>query len=574
MLIPSCILMQVLSTILEGIKDDPLKVLNLIMALALWLGKYYGDFEESEDLREGLQAILESLNHFISTYPSQSDEIIVKFQDLETVLIARAPSRQIQYTWFQADEAAHGFQVRGGTEYCSGIFVADITSGSTAEQMGLLVGDQIMSVNGQSMESVPHSAFAATVKDNLELNLHVKHNVVGYYVVCQVQEHPALLDVVKSYRSQSSRGSVDSPLPATIATSKSSSNEFESKFESDSERVGYSPVPTDRPRRRRNSTGANDEPRRGRSNSMGADERRKRMGSTGSRGSLIRGSALSLKKMFRVRSTSESEQQIFRLQREFSNGSSTAESQAVIRVHRGDDPAITKLVAVARDSDASEVVMYLESVWNITRDNAPPSSIAQAVIDKSGQIEINHVDGKATDLSQLCGGNATLYLVPDSRVQPDTSVFAAEFEQQALHPEYFIACDARVIARALTLRDFELFRRVKPLEYLDFLWSKGGCKNQQAFADAFNQQVDWVVREVCRDHESVKKRAETIRKFIKIARLCQSVNNLNSQFAIISGLIAAPVSRLKATWERLPGKYTEQYAELEGLMDPSRNMAK
>lgn len=41
-----------------------------------------------------------------------------------------------------------------------------------------------------------------------------------------------------------------------------------------------------------------------------------------------------------------------------------------------------------------------------------------------------------------------------------------------------------------------------------------------------------------------------------------------------SGLNLAPVSRLRATWERLPAKYEKLFFELQEVFDPSRNMAK
>jgi RasGEF domain len=45
-------------------------------------------------------------------------------------------------------------------------------------------------------------------------------------------------------------------------------------------------------------------------------------------------------------------------------------------------------------------------------------------------------------------------------------------------------------------------------------------------------------------------------------------------FNIISGLGHVSVSRLRATWERLPGKYQKLFSDLQDLMDPIRNMSK
>lgn len=45
-------------------------------------------------------------------------------------------------------------------------------------------------------------------------------------------------------------------------------------------------------------------------------------------------------------------------------------------------------------------------------------------------------------------------------------------------------------------------------------------------------------------------------------------------FAIISGLGHGAVSRLRQSWDKLPGKYQRLFSELQQLMDPSRNMSK
>ena len=88
----------------------------------------------------------------------------------------------------------------------------------------------------------------------------------------------------------------------------------------------------------------------------------------------------------------------------------------------------------------------------------------------------------------------------------------------------------------------------------------------------FNDLCNWVTWEVCRQFK-MKQRVEVIKKFIKVARYCLACNNLDSMFAIISGLGAGPVARLKQSWARLPAKFADAFHDLEGYMDPSRNMS-
>lgn len=83
----------------------------------------------------------------------------------------------------------------------------------------------------------------------------------------------------------------------------------------------------------------------------------------------------------------------------------------------------------------------------------------------------------------------------------------------------------------------------------------------------------WVVTEICAEH-NLMRRMRAIKQFIKVARQCKECKNFNSMFNIISGLGHGAVSRLKQTWEKLPGKYQRLFRDMQDLMDPSRNMSK
>ncbi|KAG9508917.1 Rap guanine nucleotide exchange factor 4 [Fragariocoptes setiger] len=86
----------------------------------------------------------------------------------------------------------------------------------------------------------------------------------------------------------------------------------------------------------------------------------------------------------------------------------------------------------------------------------------------------------------------------------------------------------------------------------------------------FNELQYWVVTEICLC-QSVSKRVQILRKFIKIAAHCKELQNLNAFFAIIMGLSNMAVARLNATWERLTSKLKRTFSQFESLIDPSRN---
>jgi len=79
--------------------------------------------------------------------------------------------------------------------------------------------------------------------------------------------------------------------------------------------------------------------------------------------------------------------------------------------------------------------------------------------------------------------------------------------------------------------------------------------------------------EICCER-NVYRRSKLIKKFIKIARHCRDFRNLNSMFAIVSGLEKPAVRRLIHSWERVPGKYLKMLTDIQQLMEPSRNMSK
>lgn len=146
------------------------------------------------------------------------------------------------------------------------------------------------------------------------------------------------------------------------------------------------------------------------------------------------------------------------------------------------------------------------------------------------------------------------------------------------------------------MQDFSIFRQIEPTEYIDELFelnSRYGTPMLEQFAALVNREMFWVVTEVCIEHNPVR-RMKIIKQFIKVARKfflmrlrikldgkilfftgqCKECKNFNSMFAIISGLGHGAVSRLRQSWDKLPGKYQRAFSELQQLMDPSRNMSK
>ncbi|MCI4384607.1 hypothetical protein PGIGA_G00040660 [Pangasianodon gigas] len=82
-----------------------------------------------------------------------------------------------------------GLNIRGGTEYGLGIYVSKLDPGGLAEQGGIKMGDQILSANGVSFESITHSRAVEVLKSKHHLTLTIK----------ETGRYPAYQELVAEY---------------------------------------------------------------------------------------------------------------------------------------------------------------------------------------------------------------------------------------------------------------------------------------------------------------------------------------------------------------------------------------
>ncbi|KAL7988094.1 hypothetical protein Chor_007013 [Crotalus horridus] len=94
--------------------------------------------------------------------------------------------------------------------------------------------------------------------------------------------------------------------------------------------------------------------------------------------------------------------------------------------------------------------------------------------------------------------------------------------------------------------------------------------NVERFLRRFNELQFWITTELCLCPDVIK-RAQLLRKFIKLAAHLKDQRNLNSFFAVMFGLSHSAISRLSRTWEKLPYKTRKLYGTMERMLDPSWN---
>uniref|UniRef100_A0A8C5IC38 Rap guanine nucleotide exchange factor like 1 n=1 Tax=Junco hyemalis TaxID=40217 RepID=A0A8C5IC38_JUNHY len=130
------------------------------------------------------------------------------------------------------------------------------------------------------------------------------------------------------------------------------------------------------------------------------------------------------------------------------------------------------------------------------------------------------------------------------------------------------------VANHLTAFHWELFRCIHEVEFVDYVFHGERGRRETANLELLLQRCSevqhWVGTELllC---EALGKRAHLLKKLIKIAAICKQNQDMLSFYAIVIGLNNAAISRLRLTWEKLPGKFKNLFRKFENLTDPCRN---
>ncbi|XP_075905555.1 rap guanine nucleotide exchange factor-like 1 [Nelusetta ayraudi] len=133
---------------------------------------------------------------------------------------------------------------------------------------------------------------------------------------------------------------------------------------------------------------------------------------------------------------------------------------------------------------------------------------------------------------------------------------------------------AEEVANQLVAFDWELFSCVHEVEFVCYVFhgeqSRWRPLNLELVLQRCSEVQHWVATEILQC-QSLPKRVQLLRKFIKIAALCKQQQDLLSFLAVVLGLDNPAVNRLRLTWEGLPGKFRKQFQQFESTADPSRN---
>jgi hypothetical protein len=146
------------------------------------------------------------------------------------------------------------------------------------------------------------------------------------------------------------------------------------------------------------------------------------------------------------------------------------------------------------------------------------------------------------------------------------------FKMGAAQPS-ILDFDPLELARQLTIKQMNIFSSILPEELLASQWMKNGgvdAPNVKAMS-SLSTDLSNLVAETILQQQEVKKRAQVIKQWIKIAHQCLELHNYDGLMAIICILNSSTISRLRKTWDAISSKRKDMLKNLQDLVEPSQN---
>uniref|UniRef100_A0A8C2AR11 Si:dkey-253i9.4 n=1 Tax=Cyprinus carpio TaxID=7962 RepID=A0A8C2AR11_CYPCA len=490
----------------------------------LWVNNHFSDFE-------GDPAMSSFLEEFQSNL--EREKMTGQLRLLNIACAAKAKPRVITINR-PAREMPLPFTLIGGAERGTRLFISSVEVGSRAEEAGLKHGDQILEVNGQTFENVQLSKAVEILRNNTQLCMSVKTNLLVFK------------ELVARAAEERKNGIPHLP---KIGDGKKNSRYSVAELAADSDVIGQEKV-----------------------------SKKVKAHTVGGRNKLMK--ILDKTRMSILPQKPYSDLGLGQTQDDSIVGlrqsKQTPPTMAVSGNLSSSNPDLadqqSRYLLINKDTTAREAANQAMREFGLT---ASPEaySLCEVSVTQEGVIKQRRLPDQLSKLADRIQLSARYYL--KSHMETETlcsDVEAQEMQRESVVP--LLSLSSMEIANQLSARNYLLFSGIEPTDYITDLFKlhpQEPPTNLRNFEDLVNQETFWVATEI---EANLAKRVKIIKHFIKIALHCRDCKNFNSMFAIISGFNLAPVSRLRSTWERLPGKYEKLLAELQDVFDPSRNMAK
>ncbi|EFX70422.1 hypothetical protein DAPPUDRAFT_328339 [Daphnia pulex] len=550
--------------------NDPTVRDKVTRVVLLWVNNHFTDFETDPCMME----FLETFECLLEQSKMQSHLRMLDFASA-----AKARSRTVTLTRPSRDEILH-FSILGGFERGFGIFVSKVEKGSKAEEVGLKRGDQILEVNGQSFEHVSHVRALEILRASTHLSITVRSNLHAFKEMLNTPDNsPRPRGKKLESKSSSSNKMLGGSSSDVHSDSGSAGHTCPSPCKDKAALIGSKSaggsggfMTLGHKTKLKQIWGKVNQMARGKPGEAVGDE--VMYGSTtgsadssaaqsGAVGSALTGS--SVNQMYMSHSNPDLTSICY-------DDPRADYPEHALKVFKADQSS--KYLLIHKETTAREVVMLSLQEFQIT-DPSSNYSLCEVTVTDSGIIKQRRLPDQLQNLAERIGVASRYYLKNNHSTEtlvPDELAGELMLQSQV----QFLHLNAVEVAVQLTLQDFAIFTQIESTEYVDDLFqlrSKYGTPHLSQFSELVNREMFWVVTEICAEH-NLMRRMRAIKQFIKVARQCKECKNFNSMFNIISGLGHGAVSRLKQTWEKLPGKYQRLFRDMQDLMDPSRNMSK
>nr|CAB3265438.1 rap guanine nucleotide exchange factor 2-like [Phallusia mammillata] len=524
---------------------------KVIRVILLWVNNHFNDFEC--DWR--MMALLEKFEGKLHQHQLQGEMMLFNI-----ACNAKAKPRTVSITR-QSNEVDLGFEIIGGSENNFPIYIDKVKEGSSAEEKGVKRGDLLMEVNGQNFEKLSKEKAHVILNKNTELNMTLKTSLFPFKQMVEELSNP----------QKKKKGKGDDKMPhapgnrAGRMSLTMLPNDGSDTFDTKHRKGGSLSEKT-----KRFISKFNVLPKMLSTDGVEQVSVDDSMLGPQSRPRYMSGSATidGPRSFFHSSTVSLSNPDLLD-PAAYEMGALSEVPEDVIKVYRADQTH--RFVCVNRDTTAGDAVVHACKEYGII-DDVENYALYKVSVQGEKFVKQSKLPDPLAKLANIPLGSR-YYLkntMNSEQLLPDENI--PELLKEANFS--FLDLNCFEVALHLTREDYKMFQQTQPTNFIEDLFHLDAELTQfKDFEELVNRELFWVVTTICKEPNLIQ-RSKIIKHFIKIAQHCKIIKNLNSTFALVSGLGYRAVSRMKQTWEKVPAKSTRLFEELQALMDPSRNMSK
>ncbi|KAF8469219.1 ras guanine nucleotide exchange factor domain-containing protein [Kalaharituber pfeilii] len=223
----------------------------------------------------------------------------------------------------------------------------------------------------------------------------------------------------------------------------------------------------------------------------------------------------------------------------------------------------------------SVLKQWMESYWMENDDDAG-KDLLRRIHTFAKDVMLPHLAGTSKLMEVI--ESRIKGIAPDKKMVQNFGQAPPPILPKNMKKLKFLDIDTMEFARQLTIIESRAYRKLKPTDCLNKAWSKDKtsmdgsepASNVRSIILHSNQLTNWVA-EMILTQTDVKRRVVVIKHFIAVAEKCRQLNNFSTLTSIISALGAAPIHRLKRTWDHVPTRTTAILENMKVLMGTTLN---